>query len=303
MTYAIGLDVGGTKIAGAVFNALGQQLFHAMIPTPQNYPYLIRDCVTLIQKLESEAGHKASVGIGLPGSIDRDAGVVVFAGNTPCLVGQRFRADMQASLQRGVRIANDADCAALSEVTDGAGAGYKNVFGLIIGTGVGGGLVVDGKLVQGVNGFTGEFGHLPLPYREEADGIGAPCHCKQKNCIEKMASGPALARFHHFKTGREADAETIAQRVNAGDAEATAVLDAFAVVMAKAIIPVIHMFDPDIIVASGGLSNIPRLFDQVPIHMRRYTFRPDIKTLFVPAKHGATSGLRGAAWLGLDKTQ
>ncbi len=298
MNIAIGIDLGGTKIAGAAFNAQGEQRAQAVHATPDAYEALVRTCVALVEKMQSATRVVATVGIGIPGTVDRDTGLIRAAANVPCLVGRNLRGDLEAALNRKVRIANDADCAALSEAVDGAGEGYNNVFGLILGTGVGGGLVIDGRLVEGANGLAGEIGHLPLPFREDSDGAAVDCPCGQKGCIDKSASGPALSRLYERKTGQLADAERIADLARRGDAEAGRVLDVFITTLAKAMIPILHMFDPDVIAVSGGLANLPHIYDEVPKRWGRYALRPDIKTRFVPAKHGALSGLRGAAWLG-----
>jgi fructokinase len=299
LPFSIGLDVGGTKIAGAVFGEDGAEVSRVILPTPANYAEFLSTCVTIIEQLDKTCGAKASVGIGLPGGIAAHAERLPTIANLPCLSGQPLQSDLQAKLGRPVRLANDADCAALSEATDGAGAGYASVFGLIMGTGVGGGLVIDGKLVQGANGLTGEVGHLPLPFREPADGPVAPCSCGQSGCIDKSASGPALVRMYQVMTGKTVNASPqIAELASQGDAGALETLDRFYSTVAKAMVPILHMFDPDIIVVSGGLNNMPALYDEVPKRWGKYALIPNPKTLFVPAKHGALSGLRGAAWLG-----
>jgi fructokinase len=299
LSFFIGLDVGGTKIAGAVFAADGSEAARLVLPTPAVYAGFLEACLSIIGRLDAACGQTASIGIGIPGAIAARPDPLPSIANIPCLGGQNLQSDLRTKLGRPVRLANDADCAALSEATDGAGAGYRSVFGLIMGTGVGGGFVYDGKLVQGANGLTGEFGHLPLPFREPADGPVVACNCGQSGCIDKAASGPALLRLHHVLTGKRLTASPqIAELARQGDAEAIATLDHFYTTVAKSLLPVLHMFDPEIIVASGGLSNLPGLCETVPKRWGRYTMIADPKTLFVPAKHGALSGLRGAAWLG-----
>jgi fructokinase len=197
-----------------------------------------------------------------------------------------------------VRLINDADAAALSEATDGAGAGCETVFGLIMGTGVAGGYVVNGKLVNGANGVIGEFGHLPLPFREEKDGPFVECVCRQQGCMDKSISGPALARLCEVIAGQKLDAAEISARAVKGDPVAISVLDRFYTVVAKAMVTVVHTFDPHVIVVSGGLSQLPGMFESVPKRWEKYIFCKNVKTKFVPAKHGALTGLRGAAWAG-----
>ncbi len=301
MAFAIGLDIGGTKIAGAVFDAGGVEIARVIQPTPKDYASFLDVTTDVIRQLEAKCDAVASVGIGIPGAVAANPDPLPVISNIPCLSGQNLQRDLAAKLGRKLRLANDADCAALSEAVDGAGAGYRSVFGLIMGTGVGGGFVLDSKLVQGANGLTGEFGHLPLPFREPADGPVVACACKQSGCIDKSASGPALLRLHHVLTGNLLTASPqIADLARQGDVAALASLDAFYTTVAKAMLPVLHMFDPEVIVVCGGLNNLPGLYDAVPQRWEHYTMVSEIKTRFVPAKHGALSGLRGAAWLGKD---
>lgn len=296
---AIGLDIGGTKIAGAIFGADGSELSRHVVPTPKEYPDFLESTLGLIAKLEEGSTAKASVGIGLPGAVSAYAGPLPTIANISCLSGKDLAADLAVKLQRPVRLANDADCAALSEATDGAGAGHRAVFGLILGTGVGGGLVIDQKLYQGANGLAGEFGHLPLPHRIDADGPVISCACGQSGCIDKSASGPALLRRYHQISGKVLTASPqVAELAKQGDKEALAALDDYFTTVAKALVTVLHMFDPDIIVACGGLSAMPGLIEAVPQRWGRFTMIPYPRTKFAVARHGAMSGLRGAAWLG-----
>lgn len=288
MSFSIGLDIGGTKIAGAVFDTQGTEQAQIIQPTPRDYKSFVLACGDVVKNLEQKMGAGASVGLGLPFAV----------ANMPFLMGQPLQHDIEALLQRRVRMANDANCAALSEAKDGAGAGYRSVFGLIMGTGVGGGFVCDGRIVEGANGLSGEIGHLPLPYYEPSDGDLVPCGCGQKGCIEKLTCGAALARLYHKMTGKESDAPQISALANAGDSEAVQVLDRFYTVVAKAMVAIIHTFDPHVIVVSGGLNNLPGLYDAVPKRWGDYTISKSITTRFLRAHHGAMSGLRGAAWLG-----
>lgn len=298
MAFIGGLDIGGTKIAGTVLGNQNNEITQVVQPTPSNYSDLVISCANIIQKLDGECGHAVSIGIGVPGAVDFKRGIVTLAANTPCLSGQSLQSDLEKIIKRPVRLANDADCAALSEAIDGAGAGYKTVLGIIMGTGVGGGFVVNGHIVEGANGLTGEFGQLPLPFRETSDGPLVDCVCGQKGCIDKSISGPALSRLYKTMIGRECNATQIGDFARQGNAEAVRVLDQFYTVVAKAMMVVIHSFDPEVIVVSGGLHALPGLYDEVPKRWDRYVMSKNVKTKFVPAKHGAMSGLRGAAWVG-----
>jgi fructokinase len=297
MTFSIGLDIGGTKIAGAVFDAQGALLAQSAVPTPKDYQSLLDACGTMVGELDQACGQKPKIGIGVAGMIDRDKGSV-FAPNIPCLEGHAFRSDCEKIFDRAVRLANDADCAALAEAMEGAGQGHRSVFCLIMGTGVGGGFVFDGKMLEGAHGLAGEIGHLPLPFREAEDGPIADCGCGQKGCIDKSISGPALARLYKAMTGKEAHAGQIVDWARQGDSEARRVLDQFYVTVAKATITVIHTFDPDIILVSGGLNALPGLYDKVPNSWGRYSLCKNLRTKFVPAKFGVMSGVRGAARMG-----
>ncbi len=298
MNSSIGFDIGGTKIAAAIFDAKGTPLDQNMVPTPQNYESFLNACGKMTEELDKVGGQKASIGIGIAGLIDRERGTV-FAPNIPCLEGKNFRADCEKLFGRPVRIANDADCMALAEAKDGAGQGQRTVFGLIMGTGCGGGVVVDGKILQGPHGLTGEIGHLPLPFRDESDGPLAACGCGQKGCIDKSISGPALARLYKHMIGREVeDPHHVVTGLARDDADARRVLDQFYTTVAKAMIIVIHTYDPDVIVVSGGLNSLPGLYDEVPKRWGRYALCKNLRTQFVPAKFGAMSGLRGAAFYG-----
>lgn len=298
MSFIIGLDIGGTKIAGALFDTDRRKVAQIVRSTPEDYSDLITMCGDIVNQLEKQGSHASSIGVGVPGTVDQETGSIPVATNTPCLSGKPLREDLRRILNRPVALANDANCAALSEAVGGAGAGYRIVFGLILGTGVGGGLIVDQKIVAGPNGLTGEFGHIPLPFRETEDGPLTECLCCQKGCIDKSISGPALVRLYAAMTGAQNDATQIAERARGGDKEAQRVLDRFYTVVAKAMVPVIHMFDPDIIVVSGGLSNLPGLYNEVPKRWEKYTISKNLRTKFIPAQHGALSGLRGAAWMG-----
>lgn len=297
MTYSIGLDIGGTKIAGAVFGQDGNPLAQQTVPTPNDYAAFLKACSELIQGFDKTCSAKPAIGIGIAGAIDREKGTV-FAPNIPCLENHAFAADCEKSFGRKVVLGNDADCAALAEAREGAGQGHRAVFGLIIGTGVGGGLILDGKIMQGPHGIAGEIGHLPLPFREESDGPLFACGCGQKGCIDKSISGPALARLYKHMTGREIeDPRHVVTSLTKTDADTRRVLDQYYVTVAKAMITVIHAYDPDIIVVSGGMNGLPGLYDNVPKLWGRFALSKNLRTKFVQARLGSIGGTRGAALL------
>jgi fructokinase len=299
MFSRIGLDIGGTKLAGAIFSQDGEERAREVVSLPESYSGLIMMCRDMIAKLEAGSEHKASVGIGIAGIVDPVAGTTE-TGNIPYMKDRPFRQDMEQALGRPVKLANDAVCAALAEALEGAGMGYHSVFGLILGTGVGGAHIVGGKVMENTAGFSGEIGHRPLPYRAAADGPlpTVACICGLTGCIEKFTCGPALSRLYQSITGENVGAHIIAERANAGDAVARQTLDRFYTTVAKAMAVVLDDFNPDIIVISGGLINLPGLFDEVPKRWHLYTDRKPKDVTFVPAKFGAMSGLRGAARIG-----
>jgi len=296
MTFSIGLDIGGTKIAGAVFDTSNKLLAEKTVPTPTAYDDFLLACGALIELFDKACGKKASLGLGIAGAINQEHGTV-FAPNLPFLENRSLRADAEKKFGRTVHIANDADCAALSEALDGAGKDYRTVFGLIMGTGVGGGLVVDKKIYQGIHGLAGEIGHLPLPFREDPDGPLVDCGCGQKGCIDKSLSGPALTRLYKMMVGKDASAEQIADLVKQGDVDARRVLDRFYTVAAKAMITIIHAFDPEIVIVNGGLIDLPGFYVEVPKRCGRYALNKNLRTKLVPAKFGTLSGIMGAARL------
>ncbi len=292
MTCAIGLDIGGTKIAGAVFDASGKQRAEKIAPTPQDYGAFLDSCEKTIRELEKESGGLCTVGVGLPGTIDHARGAVSSV-NLPFLKDRSLKNDLSQRLGRAIPIANDANCMALAEAVDGAGQGAESVLGLILGTGVGSGFVFRGQIVDGPNGMTGEIGLLPLPMWEKSYGGAASA------TLEESVSGPALARLYALMTGgAEKDAALIAVEARAGDADALRVLDRYYEILAKAMVVPVSAFDPYIIVVSGGLSSLPGLYEEVPERLKKYAFVKAAKTRFVPARHGPMAGLRGAAWLG-----
>jgi fructokinase len=296
----IGIDLGGTKTEGIVLDADGSELIRERVPTPGgNYRGTLIAVHELVLRLESRAGGPCTVGIGLPGSVSR-ATARVKNSNSTCLNGQPLYHDLEDLLGRSLRFANDADCLALSEARDGAGAGVAVVFGVIIGTGTGGGIVVNGRLLQGPNGIAGEWGHNPLPWPGIGELPGPACYCGLEGCIETWLSGPALVHDHQQSCGESLDAAEISRRARAGNLPARQTLDRYMDRMARALAGVINIIDPEVIVLGGGVSNMVSLYDEVPQRWGRYVFSDRVDTKLVPAVHGDSSGVRGAAWLWQD---
>ena len=293
----IGIDLGGTKIEGAVFARDGQDLARKRIPSPRDdYRATIEAIAGLIADLEAGAGTRASIGIGMPGSISRTSGRVQNA-NSTWLNGQRFGLDMEARLGRPVRLANDANCFAISEARDGAGAGAGSVFGVILGTGCGGGIVLGGNLADGPRSIGGEWGHNPLPWAAAHEHPGPRCWCGRYGCMETWVSGTGLAADHLRVTGVTLDAQAIAGRAADGDAPAQASLDRQASRLARGLAHVVNLIDPEIIVLGGGLANLTGLYQRLPPLMAPYIFADAPDVTIRPPKWGDASGVRGAAWL------
>ncbi|MGE0747288.1 MAG: ROK family protein [Rhodospirillales bacterium] len=296
----IGVDLGGTKIEGIALDPDGAVLARRRIPTPQgDYAATVAAVARLAADLEAETGHPGTVGVGIPGTVSAATGLVKNA-NSTWLIGRPLDRDLAAALDRPVRLANDADCFALSEATDGAGRGAAVVFGVILGTGVGGGLVVNGRPVQGPNGIAGEWGHNPLPWPRDDERPGPPCYCGRSGCIETFVSGPGLARDHETATGVAQDAAAIAAAAARDEAEAAASLARHADRLARGLAAVINVVDPDVIVLGGGLSRIAALYEAVPRLWGAYVFSDTVATALKPPLHGDSSGVRGAAWLWPD---
>ena len=291
----IGIDLGGTKLEGAALDRDGRMVVRHRTPTPAgDYHALVRTLCQLVLGIEQELGERATVGVGMPGTLSPATGLVKNA-NSTCLNGRPFDRDVMAALDREVRFANDANCFALSEATDGAASGARSAFGVILGTGVGGGVVMAGRLVLGVNLIAGEWGHSPLPWPADDERPGAPCYCGRRGCIETFLSGPALAR-----DGGAADAETVAARAAAGEPDAAAALARYEDRLARGLAMVINLLDPEAIVLGGGLGRMTRLYEQVPRLWGRYVFSDAVATRLVPPAWGDSSGVRGAAWLWPD---
>jgi fructokinase len=292
-----GIDLGGTKIELIVLDAAGEEIWRLREPTPQgDYRGTLEVMRQLVAQAESELGEPGSVGIGTPGAVSRATGRLKNA-NSVCLNGQPLAEDLERLLGRPVRIANDADCFALSEASDGAAAGLAVVFGVILGTGVGGGIVVHGHLLQGPNAIAGEWGHNPLPWPRPDELPGPACYCGKHGCIETFVSGPGLERDYRQETGAALTAQAILALTEAGDATAEAAFHRYEERLARALGHVMNILDPDAIVLGGGMSNCARLYANVPRIWDRHVFSDRVDTLLLPPRHGDSSGVRGAAWL------
>ncbi len=293
----IGIDLGGTKIEIIAFGDNGEVLFRDRVATPQeDYSGTLQVIAELVVRLERELGRQGTVGIGMPGAISPATGLVKNS-NSVCLNGQRFDRDLERLLRRPLRIANDANCFALSEATDGAAVGAEVVFGVILGTGTGGGVAVRGAILAGANAIAGEWGHNPLPWPHPEELPGPPCYCGKSGCIETYLSGPGLARDFRAAGGRSISAFEVGAQAESGDEYADAVLARYEDRLARGLASVINILDPDVIVVGGGLSNIKRLYTEVPRLWSQYVFSDTIATQLVQARFGDSSGVRGAAWL------
>ena len=267
------------------------------VATPRGaYEATVETVARTVEELESALGVTATVGVGIPGTISPATGVVKNA-NSVWLNGRALDRDLAARLRRPVRLANDANCFALSEATDGAGRGGRVVFGVIVGTGTGGGIAVDGRVLVGPNAVAGEWGHNPLPWPRDGEWPGPSCYCGKTACIETFLSGPGLALDHERATGERVDAPELARRAAAGDAAAEATLARYEDRMARALAGVINILDPDVIVLGGGMSNLTRLYESVPRLWTEYAFSDRVDTPLRAPIHGDSSGVRGAAWL------
>ena len=293
----LGVDLGGTKIEIVALGDAGQQLLRRRIATPQgDYAATIGAVSRLVMAVETELGQRGSLGIGIPGAESLTNGLIKNA-NSTCLIGRPLRADLEALLQREIRLANDANCFALSEATDGAGRTAEVVFGVILGTGVGGGIVVRGRLLNGANAIAGEWGHNPLPLPEAADFPLPACYCGRCGCIETYLCGSALTRDHAQQTRETLTPALIDQRANAGDPTCEATLQRYEARLGRALAGVINLLDPQVIVLGGGLSNLQRLYRNLPACCGPRVFSDHFYTKILPPAHGDSSGVRGAAWL------
>jgi fructokinase len=292
----IGIDLGGTKIESIALEGDHEVVPRRRIATPRSYDGTLDAIVSLVRDTESAAGIPGTVGIGIPGTVSSRTGLVKNA-NSTWLIGKPLQADLQHRLARDVALANDANCFAVSEAVDGAAAGAFMVFGVILGTGVGGGLAIDRKPVVGINGIAGEWGHTPLPWAREDELPGPACYCGKHGCVEAFLSGPALEREYAVGAGRQAPAREIVRAAEAGEPLATGLLSKYDDRLARSLSVVINICDPDVIVLGGGMSNAPRLAERVSRLLPRYVFSDTVETRVVRNWHGDSSGVRGAAWL------
>ena len=293
----IGIDLGGTKIEAALVTAGGDVVWRERCPTPKHdYPGTVEAIAGLVARAEQAAGGRCPVGVGTPGSVSPATGLMRNC-NSTVLNGQPLREDLQARLGRIVRLANDADCLAVSEAVDGAAAGSALTFGVILGTGVGGGIALQGRPWQGANGIAGEWGHNPLPWPDDGELPGPECWCGKRGCLETWLSGPALGSAYESAGGGSCSAEQLVRVARQGDVLADAVIGHWYHRLARGLAAVINLLDPQVIVLGGGLSQIDGLYQAVPRLWGEYVFADDVTTRLVRAAYGDASGVRGAAWL------
>lgn len=293
----IGIDVGGTKIEALAIDNDGNELLRYRVDTPRDdYKGTIDAMTALVRRIETETGKTGTVGAGIPGSISAKTGLVKNA-NSTWLNGKPFDKDLSVAMGREVRLANDANCLAVSEATDGAAAGKYVVFGVILGTGCGGGVAIDGQVHAGPNGTGGEWGHIPLPWPKEEENPGPPCYCGKRGCMEVWVSGTGLARDFQQVTGRAATSRKIVAGFQAGEADAAAAVDRLEDRLARGMANIVNILDPDAFVLGGGLSHTQHLYESLPKRLSTYVFGGEFDTPILQAKYGDSSGVRGAAWL------
>jgi len=301
----IGIDLGGTKIEGIALSEAGDELFRHRIATPQgDYPAILQSIADLVDKIESAVGKTGSAGICTPGSLSPVTGLMRNS-NSVCMNGKAVLSDLQDLLQREIRMANDANCFALSEAVDGVAKDAAVVFGVIIGTGTGAGIIIDKKVLLGVNAIAGEWGHNPLPWPQDIERPGAQCYCGKYGCIETWLSGPGIVRDHASHNNAQpdmkvTDAAMLVRQADSGDEDANETLRRYEDRMARSLAHVINIIDPNAIVLGGGMGNIKRLYKNVPELWGNYVFSDVVNTKLLAPLHGDSSGVRGAAWLWED---
>jgi len=295
--FRIGIDLGGTKIEAIALSASGSILARRRVATPRgNYELTVRAIVDLVSAIEQELGASGTVGIGTPGAISPATGLIKNA-NSTALIGHALDKDLSSALDREVRLSNDANCFALSEAVDGAAAGAEIVFGVIIGTGTGGGIAVRGAILTGLNGIAGEWGHNPIAWPRPEELPGPQCYCGRQGCLETFLSGPGLSRDFRDATGEHLEPPEIVRLAKANDQKAEACLSRYEDRLARGLAHVINILDPQVIVLGGGMSNIQQLYQNVPRLWNQYVFSDRVETKLVRPVHGDSSGARGAAWL------
>lgn len=299
----LGVDLGGTKIEVLALDGRGSERLRRRVPTPQgDYAGTVDTVGYLVEAAEAELGAQGSVGVAIPGALSLATGLVKNA-NSLCLNGKPLQADLERRLARPVRMANDANCLVLSEAVDGAGRDAEVVFGVILGTGTGGGIAINRRVLTGANAIAGEWGHNPLPWAEADESPGPGCYCGRRGCLETWLSGPGWAQRHFEASGERLDASALAVRAAQGEGAARRSLDRYADQLARGLAQVINILDPQVIVLGGGLSNITRLYETVPERWKRHVFSDRVDTRLLPAVHGDSSGVRGAAWLWGDDAE
>ncbi|UCG89364.1 MAG: ROK family protein [Gemmatimonadota bacterium] len=296
MQTRIGIDLGGTKIEVIALDRAGAELFRRRIDTPRQYDGTLLAVKTLVETADDHTGDRGRVGIGIPGTISPVTGLVKNA-NSTWLIGHPLDKDLEDLLERPVRLMNDANCFALSEAVDGAGRDAKIVFGVILGTGVGGGIVVDKQVLDGAQKICGEWGHNALPRLTDQERPGPECYCGRRACIETFLSGPGMRRDHETATGVALSTHEIVTRANDGDDAALATLDRYVERLGRALATVINVLDPDVVVLGGGMSQLPDLAARAQAAIQPHVFTDEVTTRILQNEHGDSSGVRGAAWL------
>jgi fructokinase len=295
--FRLGIDLGGTKIAAVVLAGDGRMVWESRTATPRDdYDATVETIARLVAAGDRAAGESCTVGLGIPGAISPATGLIKNA-NSTWLNGRPFHQDLERRLARPVRLSNDANCLAVSEASDGAAAGARIVFGVILGTGTGGGVVVGGEVITGANAIAGEWGHNPLPWPEDDERPGPRCYCGQHGCLEVFLSGPGIAADYARRGGEPCKSEEIVARADRGEALALTALDVWERRLARALATIINVLDPDVIVVGGGLSRLERIYKNVPRHWGAWVFSDRVVTKLLPAQHGDASGVRGAARL------
>lgn len=297
MSINYGIDIGGTKIAVAAYDENGAKLYESRTETPRDYEPFIQSVAKLIHEAQAKTGEKGLIGVCCPGAINYRAGTLISA-NLPFLNEKQVVADLAREIGQVIKFENDTLCISLAEALDGAGKGYNTILGMNIGTGVGTGFVFNGRLLHGANGLAGELGHLALPFYEPEDGDAFRCACcKQMACSENHISGPALERLYTFMTKNTASAAQISEGARSGDSDALRVLDHYFDIVAKSMVLILYSFDPEIIVVSGSMNDLPGFYEQVPKRVAKYSLVPNPIVNIAKAKHGPLAALRGASLL------
>ena len=293
----IGIDMGGTKIEGIALADSGEELLRIRIKSPRHdYEATVEAITGIVRRIEAETDQKGTVGIGIPGAISPQTGLVKNA-NSTWIIGRQFDVDLENAMERKIRLENDANCLAVSEAVDGAGAGAKVVFAIIIGTGCGGGIAIDQKVHGGLHSIAGEWGHISLGWMRPEEYPGVDCYCGQRGCLETFISGTGFENEYEKQTGVHKSGHEIAELLEQNDVDAEKVAQIYENRLARAIATAVNIMDPDVLVLGGGMSNLSRIYKNLPALVQKWTFGGEFTTPIRPAKHGDSSGVRGAAWL------